>query len=56
LGTIALKEVAVHARPMDDKYIDADNLFVTSAFRKYAAPLVGELPRYASLKIRRAAR
>src|SRR5688500_4360104 len=43
-GTIPLKQVAINARAMDDKYIDADNLFVTAAFRKYAAPLVGELP------------
>jgi 6-phosphofructokinase 1 len=53
-GTIALKQVAVHARPMDDTFIDADKLFVTPAFRKYAAPLVGDLPSYASLKIQRA--
>jgi hypothetical protein len=39
---------------MDDTFIDADKLFVTPAFRKYAAPLVGDLPSYASLKIQRA--
>ena len=39
---------------MDDKYIDAENLFVTPAFKKYAAPLVGDLPDYASLKIKKA--
>src|SRR5688500_4000059 len=53
-GTIPLKQVAINARPMDDKYIDTKNLFVTAAFRKYAAPLVGELPEYASLKIKKA--
>jgi 6-phosphofructokinase len=53
-GTIALEKVAVNARPMDDKYIDEKNLFVTKAFLKYAAPLVGELPAYASLKIKKA--
>ena len=53
-GTIALKKVAINARPMDSKYIDDENLFVTKAFLNYAAPLVGELPRYASLKIRKA--
>lgn len=53
-GTIPLKKVAINARPMDDKYIDDKNLFVTKAFYNYARPLVGELPDHASLKIRRA--
>jgi 6-phosphofructokinase 1 len=53
-GTIPLKKVAINARPMNDKYIDEKNLFVTKAFLKYASPLVGELPRYASLRIRKA--
>ena len=53
-GTIPLKKVAINARPMDEKYIDEKNLFVTKAFVKYAAPLVGELPDYASLKIKKA--
>jgi 6-phosphofructokinase 1 len=54
LGTIPLKKVAINARPMDEKYIDDKNLFVTKAFLSYAAPLVGELPQYASLTIKRA--
>ncbi len=53
-GEIPLHKVAVNARPMDDKYIDAENLFVTPAFTKYAAPLVGDLPDYTSLKIKKA--
>ena len=53
-GTIPLKKVAINARPMDAKYIDDNNLFVTKAFLNYARPLVGELPQYASLKIKRA--
>ena len=53
-GTIPLKKVAINARPMDDKYIDEKNLFVTKAFYNYARPLIGELPRHASLKIRKA--
>jgi 6-phosphofructokinase len=53
-GTIPLKQVAVNARPMDEKYIDADKLFVTRAFYDYVAPLVGELPDYASLTIKKA--
>jgi 6-phosphofructokinase len=52
-GTIPLKEVAVHARPMDRKYLDESGMFVSKAFRAYGAPLVGELPPYASLKIRK---
>ena len=39
---------------MDDKYIDKTGMFVTRAFYDYAAPLVGELPQYPSLKITRA--
>ena len=53
-GTIPLKKVAINARPMDGKYIDDKNLFVTKAFLNYARPLVGELPGYASLKIKKA--
>jgi 6-phosphofructokinase 1 len=53
-GTIPLRQVAINARPMDPRFIDEKNLFVTKAFYRYAAPLVGPLPQYASLKIRRA--
>lgn len=53
-GTIPLKKVAINARPMDDKYIGKDGMSVTKAFCDYAAPLVGELPRYASLTIKKA--
>jgi ATP-dependent phosphofructokinase / diphosphate-dependent phosphofructokinase len=53
-GTIPLKKVAINARPMDDKYIGKDGMSVTRAFHDYAAPLVGELPKYASLAIRKA--
>ena len=40
---------AASARPMPDKYIRSDGLFVTKAFLDYAQPLVGELPSYAKL-------
>lgn len=53
-ATIPLEKVAINARPLDDKYIDATGMFVTPAFQKYAAPLVGDLPTYAALKIKRA--
>jgi 6-phosphofructokinase 1 len=53
-GTIPLAEAANHARPMPDNYITKDGFGVTKAFIDYAAPLVGELPTYASLAAKRA--
>ena len=52
-GTIPLSQVAINARPMDDKYIDKSGMFVSRNFYKYAQPLVGELPEYVRLKLRR---
>ena len=52
-GTIPLREVANAARPMPDKFIRRDGMFVTKAFLDYAQPLVGELPTYANLTIKR---
>ena len=49
-GTIPLKEVAVHARPMPDHFISDDGYDITSAFTEYLEPLIGELPDYARLK------
>ncbi|QDT55754.1 Pyrophosphate--fructose 6-phosphate 1-phosphotransferase [Caulifigura coniformis] len=49
-GTIPLKEVAVHARPMPDEFISEDGYDVTPAFTEYLEPLIGELPEYARLK------
>ena len=53
-GTIPLAEVANKERPMPDSYIAEGGMDVTPAFLKYARPLVGELPEYASLKLKRA--
>jgi ATP-dependent phosphofructokinase / diphosphate-dependent phosphofructokinase len=53
-GTIPLSEVANHERPMPDNFITKDGFGVTKAFLDYAAPLVGELPQYASLAAKRA--
>ena len=53
-GTTPLAEVANHARPMPDSMIAADGMDVTKAFVNYAQPLIGELPEYANLTIRRA--
>ncbi len=53
-GTIPLRDVANAARPMPDKFIHRDGMFVTKAFLDYVRPLVGELPAYADLTIKRA--
>ncbi|MEX1096453.1 MAG: diphosphate--fructose-6-phosphate 1-phosphotransferase [Planctomycetales bacterium] len=53
-GTQRLRDVANHERPMPDKYIAKNGMDVTKAFLDYARPLVGELPRYARLTIKRA--
>jgi len=49
-GTIPLKEVAVHARPLPDEFISEDGFDITPAFTKYLEPLIGDLPEYAQLK------
>lgn len=49
LKTVSLDEVAVHIKPMDDKYINALGNFVTNEYIEYIKPLVGELPRYSEL-------
>lgn len=53
-GTIPLSDVANTERPMPDKFITPDGMFVTKAFLSYAEPLIGELPEYANLTIKRA--
>jgi len=40
-----LKNVAEHARPMPDEFINEEGNGVTEAFIEYAMPLVGELPK-----------
>ncbi len=50
-GTAALNEVAIKAKPMPDEYINAAGSFVTDAFLDYLRPLVGVLPKYATLKM-----
>lgn len=55
-GTIGLEKVANAARPMPSAYIGKDGMSVTGAFLDYLRPLVGELPQYASLTIRRVKR
>lgn len=53
-GTIPLHEVAVHERPMPDKYLSDDGFDVTKAFLQYVQPLLGDLPQYVSLAAKRA--
>ena len=48
-GSAPLASVANHERPMPDEFISEDGMDVTEAFDRYLAPLVGELPEYASL-------
>ena len=50
-GTEALNEVAIKAKPMPDEYINAAGSFVTDAFLDYLRPLIGVLPKYATLKM-----
>jgi hypothetical protein len=50
LKTVSLDEVALHAKPMDDKYINDQGNFITDEYIKYIRPLVGKLPRYSELK------
>ncbi len=53
-GTIELGKVANEERPVPKKFIRNDGLFVTPQFLDYVRPLIGELPSYASLTIKRA--
>lgn len=53
-GTIPLGEVANAERPMPPKFISKDGLFVTKAFLDYANPLIGELPEFFNLDLKKA--
>jgi ATP-dependent phosphofructokinase / diphosphate-dependent phosphofructokinase len=53
-GTIPLGEVANAERPMPPKFISKDGLFVTKAFLDYANPLIGELPEFFDLDLKKA--
>ena len=49
LGTAALADVAVKAKPMPDEFIDESGMFVTPAFVDYLKPLVGDFAEFADL-------
>lgn len=53
-GSIPLSKVANAERPLPNKFIRRDGMFITKAFLDYAQPLVGPLPEYANLTIKRA--
>lgn len=53
-GTVPLKEVAVHARPMPDEFLSENGYDVTPAFLDYLRPLIGKLPEYAHLRYKAA--
>lgn len=53
-GTISLKEVANHERPMPDSFITENGFGVTQQFLDYVEPLVGPMPRYSTLSGKRA--
>ncbi|MCX6137413.1 MAG: diphosphate--fructose-6-phosphate 1-phosphotransferase [Ignavibacteriales bacterium] len=46
IGTIPLNEVAAKTKPLPKEFITEDGLMVTDAFKRYIAPLVGEIPDY----------
>jgi len=52
--TIPLKDVANAERPMPDKFIGKNGMSVTKAFLNYANPLVGPMPEFAELTIKKA--
>jgi ATP-dependent phosphofructokinase / diphosphate-dependent phosphofructokinase len=54
IGTANLADVAVHAKPMPEDMLTKDGFFVTKKFFDYAAPLVGEMPKVATLKFAKA--
>ncbi len=53
-GTIPLREVANHERPMPANFFTKDGMNVTQKFLDYARPLIGEMPEYASLTMKKA--
>ncbi len=55
-GTALLADVAVRAKPMPDEYINEAGNFPADAFLDYLRPLVGELPEYAELDYKPAAK
>lgn len=51
-GTIPLEKVTMKTKLMPNNYISDDGFSVTNEFIEYMKPLVGEMPRYAELKLK----
>ncbi len=51
LGTVPLSEVAVHAKPMPEHFLNAEGNFPTQEFTDYARPLIGKLENYGTVKM-----
>jgi ATP-dependent phosphofructokinase / diphosphate-dependent phosphofructokinase len=49
-GKVALREVAVHAKPMPLEYFNGEGNNVSPLFLDYMKPLAGELPEFVSLE------
>ncbi|MDQ1296394.1 MAG: ATP-dependent phosphofructokinase / diphosphate-dependent phosphofructokinase [Bacteroidota bacterium] len=49
-GRIALKDVAVAAKPMPTEYFNEDGNYVSPAFIEYMKPLAGTFPEFVRLK------
>lgn len=49
-GKVPLSEVAVHAKPMPDFFLNAAGNFVTAECLDYLRPLLGEVPDYVTLE------
>lgn len=54
LKTASLDEVALHTKPMDDKYINTQGNFVTDEYIKYIKPIVGEFSEYSEFQFKKA--
>ncbi len=52
-GTVPLSEVAVRAKAMPKNMIAKNGLYVTKKFVDYAKPLVGPLPKYVALNMKK---
>jgi 6-phosphofructokinase 1 len=49
-GKADLSEVAIHAKPMPDSFINPEGNFITRACAEYMRPLLGEVPKYVTLE------
>jgi len=50
LSEVPLADVAIRAKPLPDEYINERGNFITENFINYAAPLIGEITKFVTLK------